>query len=175
MIVEAGSIIESTRMARVQVTAAGFDGDRHAGLTRPANVRDKDVPRGTVLRNDRQVTIVSQEELAQVAAALDVPEVRPEWLGANLSLSGVTNLSGLPPGSRLVFSDGVVLGVEAQNQPCTGPGRVIQAAYPQHPGLAAAFPKAARGLRGLTASVRQPGSIATGDLCEVHPPDESAV
>ena len=54
------------------------------------------------IRNDRQISIVSAEELALIAKELHVPEVKPEWLGANLLISGIPNLSapvmGFTPG-----------------------------------------------------------------------------
>jgi len=171
MILEPGSKVISAPVDSAQVTQAGFEGDRHAGLTRLADVRNKDVPRGTEVRNDRQVTIVSQEELAQVADALGVPAVRPEWLGANLCFSGMGGLSALPKGTQLGFPGGVVLLVEAQNRPCTVAGGAIEAACPDRPGLATAFVKAALERRGLTASVRQPGRISVGDAVDVSPPD----
>ncbi len=170
MILEPGSPIESTSAEAVEVTLGGFEGDRHAGLTRLADVRNKDVPRGTEVRNDRQVTIVGEEELAQVARALEVPEIRPQWLGANLCLAGLEDLSDLPHGTRLQFPGGAGLWIEAQNRPCTAPGRAIAAAYPNHQALASQFPKVALGLRGLTASVVHPGRIAVGDTVDVLPP-----
>lgn len=170
MILEPGVRIVSRPLDDVEVTPAGFAGDRHAGLTRKADVRDKDVPRGTEVRNDRQVTIVSQEELARLAHTLDVPDIRPEWLGANLCLAGLDDLSHLPSGSELKFGGGAALRIEAQNRPCKVPGEAVQAAYPQRAGLGSAFPKAALGLRGLVATVHDPGRIAVGDPVEVDLP-----
>jgi MOSC domain-containing protein YiiM len=170
LILEPGAQIVSRPLDVVEVTPAGFAGDRHAGLTRKADVRDKGVPRGTEVRNDRQVTIVSQEELTRVAQALDVPEICPEWLGANLCLAGLDDLSHLPSGSELKFGGGASLRIEAKNRPCKVPGEAIQAAYPQRTGLGAAFPKAALGLRGLVATVHDPGRIAVGDPVEVELP-----
>jgi len=170
MILEPGSEIESTVVDTVQVSRAGFEGDRHAGLTRLADVRNKGVPRGTEVPNDRQVTIVAQEELAQIALALGVPEIRPQWLGANLCLSGWDGLSDTPRGTMLMFPSAAALRVEGQNQPCTLPGRAIEAAYPDRDDPATSFPKEAMGLRGLTASVAHPERIAIGDTVHVSPP-----
>lgn len=170
MILEPGSEIVSTVVETVQVSRDGFEGDRHAGLTRLADVRNQDVPRGTEVPNDRQVTIVAQEDLARLALALSVPEVRPEWLGANLCLSGWEGLSDAIPGTRLLFPGSAALRIEAPNQPCTLPGRAIAAAYPGRDDLVTSFPKLALGLRGLTASVDQPGRISIGDTVQVSPP-----
>ena len=171
MVMARGSRILSTPMETIRLTADGVDGDRHAGPTRLADARNKDVERGTELRNDRQVTIVSQEELALVADALKVPEIRPEWLGANLCLSGLDGLSELAEGTRLSFPGGAQLRIEAQNRPCTVAGGGVESAYPERQGLASEFPKAALGLRGVTASVDQPGPISVGDVADVSSPE----
>ncbi|MFM8321040.1 MAG: MOSC domain-containing protein, partial [Chloroflexota bacterium] len=92
--------------AQPELTAefTGFAGDKHAGFTRPADSRTPWYPRGTQIRNDRQLSLVSVEELAEVARLLQVPEIQPEWLGANLLIVGVPDLSLLPPNTRLFFS-----------------------------------------------------------------------
>lgn len=163
MILEEGSEIISTRLEHVRVSERGFEGDRHAGLTRPATGRDKDVERGTPIRNDRQVSLVSVDELAKVARNLGVEEVRPEWLGANLALSGIPALTGLASGTRLLFEGGVELIVTEENKPCTGPGQAVQTAYPERAGLKSRFPKAAIGRRGLVARVAKGGTIRVGE------------
>lgn len=163
MILEEGSEIISTRLDRVRVTERGFEGDRHAGLTRPATGRDKGVEQGTPMPNDRQVSLVSTDELAQVAGNLGIEEVRPEWLGANLALSGIPDLTRVAAGTRLTFEGGVELVVTEENKPCTGPGQAVQTAYPAKDGLKTGFPKAALGRRGLVARVVKGGIIEAGE------------
>ncbi len=158
--------VASQRVEQVEVTFEGFAGDRHAGITSRAGGRSRRYPRGTEIRNTRQVSIVSHEELAEIARRLELEEVLPEWLGANLCLRGIPHLTQLPPGTRLFFSQRAALVVEGENQPCTGPGEVIQAAYPTGVDLDVRFPKAAKGLRGLVGWVERPGQIATGDSLE---------
>lgn len=153
----------TTRTDAAPVTFEGFAGDRHAGLTRPSDGRTPHYPRGTEIRNTRQVSLVSAEELTEIAAAMDLETVLPEWLGANLLLTGIPRLTRLPPGIRLVFSGGAVLAAEGENLPCAAPGKIIQARYPNIPGLAALFVKAAWGRRGLVAWVEKPGIIRVGD------------
>ena len=63
----------TTRVKDVQVTVEGFTGDKHAGLTHPADSRTPFYPRGTQIFNDRQVSVVSAEELAGLAARLELP------------------------------------------------------------------------------------------------------
>ena len=144
----------------------GIVGDVHAGFTHGADSRTPWYPRGTLIRNDRQISIVSAEELALIAKELHVPEVKPEWLGANLLISGIPNLSLLSWDTRLVFSSGAVLSHLRENNPCSGPGKLIAAAYNQ-PDLVSQFPKAAMHLRGLVATVELPGIIAQGDEVQV--------
>lgn len=163
--------ILSTPQASVQVTFAGIEGDYHAGLTRTSSGRSSRYPRGTEIRNDRQVTLVSVEELAAVAQELDVPGIRAEWICANLLVEGIPALTLLPPSTRLYFSGGVTLAVEGENAPCTGAGASIQAQYPDAPGLTNQFPKAAVHKRGLIASVERPGLIAVGEAVRAEVPD----
>ncbi len=161
----------STRQPSVEVSWNGFEGDKHSGLTLRAGSRMKRYARGTEIRNDRQVSIVSVEELARIAAALAVPEIRPEWLEANLVLQGIPSLTQLPPSTRLFFAQGVTLVVAQANLPCTGPGKMIQAHYGR-PELEAAFPAAATGRRGVVAYVEKPGVIAEGDAVQVEVPEQ---
>ena len=36
------------------------------------------------MRNERQISILSDEELAEVAATLGIARLEPEWIGGNL-------------------------------------------------------------------------------------------
>ena len=155
--------LESSRIPRVQVTFEGIVGDQHAGLTRLSDVRVPHYPNGTVIRNTRQVSLLSIEEMAEIAAALQLPTVLPEWLGGNLAFQGIPNLTMLPPSTRIFFPEDTVLVVDAENLPCIGPGNVIQGHYPDKPNLAQAFPKAAMHKRGLVGWVERTGYINESD------------
>jgi len=168
---QADSLV-TTPVSEVQVTFEGFVGDKHAGWTRLSDSRTPHYERGTLIRNDRQVSLVSSEELSEIAQRLSILTVQPEWLGANLLLSGIPNLTRLPPPARLFFEQGVVLAVSAENLPCTGPGRVIQQNYPEREDLAPQFVKAARGLRGLVAVVEHPGVITLGEKVRAEIPSQ---
>ena len=87
-------------------------------------------PKGTLVRNTRQVSIVSTEELALIAEALGVPQVLAAWLGANLELAGVPRLTQLPPGTRLFFPEDATLVVDGENEPCRTAGRAAGGALP---------------------------------------------
>lgn len=162
--------IESSNVARVRATFEGLEGDTHKGLTRRSDVRVPHYPRGTIIRNTRQVSILSQEELAEVAAALEVPRVLPAWVGANLELRGIPNLTMLPPSTRIFFPDGAVIVVDAENLPCVGPGRAIQEHYPDISKLAQRFPKAAMHRRGVVGWIEREGYINDGDTVRVMLP-----
>jgi len=146
----------------------GFEGDNHAGMTMLANSRQPYYKRGTIIRNFRQVSILSVEELAQVARRMELSQVLAEWLGANLLLRNVPNLTQLPPSTRLFFPQDAVLVVEGENFPCNGPARLIQNQFPTMPNLVAAFLKYAMHKRGLVAWVERPGYIGTGDTVRVE-------
>jgi MOSC domain-containing protein YiiM len=149
----------------------GVVGDSHAGLTRRADVRVPHYPRGSEIRNERQVTVVAADELAATAEALDLPEIRPEWLGANMMLAGIPHLTLLPPATRLLFASGAAIVVDWENQPCTGPGRVIAQQY-HDDSLTSRFVKAALQKRGFTAWVERTGAIAVGDAVTVVIPPQ---
>lgn len=155
------------QVPEVRVTLEGFEGDRHAGMTRRSDGRTPFYPRGIAIRNARQVSLVSAEELAELAAALGIPAVMPEWLGANLVLSGVPRLSCVPPASRLFFPGEATLVVSDENHPCVFPGKAIQERNPDVPDIVATFPKAAYHRRGVVTWVERAGAIRAGDTVRV--------
>ena len=157
------SSFETRRVSEIQVDLGGIPGDRHYGLLRPADVRQHIYPRGTLIANRRQISIVSLEECREIAQRMGLPEVRPEWLGANLLVSGFEQLTRLPAGTRLLFPDGTGLICEGKNQPCIGPGKKMEAAYGET-GLRHKFVPAAKNRRGIVCSVEREGSIKQGDM-----------
>lgn len=158
---QAGSLV-SARREEIEATFAGFSGDKHSGLTCLSGGRTPFYPRGTEIRNYRQISIVSGEEMAQVAAAMNITEIKPEWLGANLMLSGINHLTQLPPFTRLFFEGGAVLLVQRDNEPCMWPGKILAGEY-GHPELEKLFITHAKARRGLTACVERPGVIRSGE------------
>jgi hypothetical protein len=168
-----GEGIGAAEVAEARVTFEGFAGDRHAGLTMRSNSRQPFYQRGTQIWNSRQVTIVSIEELAEVAPRMGIPEIRPEWLGANLAIRGIPDLSLLPPGTRLFFPGEATLIVTVENGPCLVAGNEIQLNNPDVPDLAAQFPKQALHKRGIAACVERPGLIHPGDTVRAMIPDQT--
>mgnify|MGYP001568339053 CR=1 FL=1 len=162
----------SKRVSSVQVLECGFLGDKHTGWLRGADVRARRYPEGTVIWNSRQLSLVSEEELAFVASKLGIPEIKPEWLGANICIRGILDFSFLQPRTKVFIPDkdgGLDIGIyiTAPNKPCIGPGKIIQANYPDVPDLAVEFPKAAINKRGVVAVVEHGGFIQEGAIVSV--------
>ncbi|MBG1233717.1 MOSC domain-containing protein [Aestuariivirga litoralis] len=147
---------------------SGPEGDCHAGDTREADSRTLLLyKRGTKIRNVRQITIVAPDELAEVAERLGIPEVDPIWLGANMLISGIPDLTLLPPSTRIQFPSGATLVVDMENAPCSQVTKVIV----QHHGEAGwGFVKAATNKRGVTAWVEREGDVKVGDAARLFLP-----
>ncbi len=158
-----------------QALPLSFDGpsdEAHGGAIRPSCGRvTAQHKRGTPIRNVRQLSLVSEEELAEVAVALGVPRLDPAWVGATLCLQGLPDLSLLPPSSRLQGPDGATLVVDMQNRPCHLPDPVIRDATGR-PALDATFKAAAANRRGVTAWVEREGTLRLGDVLILHVPDQ---
>lgn len=140
----------------------GIRGDRHSGMTRSSCSRTSWHERGIEIANTRQISVVSVEECREIARRLDVPEVDPRLLGANLLVEGIELFTSLPPSVRLQFPSGATLFITEENRPCRFPGRELALAYDQ-PRLEMLFPQVAVGLRGLVALVERPGEVVAGD------------
>lgn len=157
-----GPTFETRSVGSLTLTFEGIPGDRHAGLVAPAGVRQKHVARGTPIRNARQLSIVSVEELARIAQALSLGRLEPQWLGANLMISGLNSLTQLAPSTRLKCSSGAIIVIDGDNDPCTSAGGAVERATGVI-GVRSAFPKAAMGLRGLVGWVEREGVVSVGD------------
>ena len=164
----------SEPVASIELTLEGIVGDHHGGLTRRSGGREPWYPRGTEMRNERQVSIVCADELAQAAQAMGIDRIEPQWIGANLVLGGIHDLSRLPPRTLLFFEGGVTIKVDGQNAPCRFAGAEIATHYPDRDpkALELAFPKKAAGLRGLVGWVEKPGTIRAGEMLTVQVPQQ---
>ncbi|MEU3601790.1 MOSC domain-containing protein [Streptomyces sp. NPDC006798] len=87
-------------------------GDVHAGATVEHRSR---VARDPTRPNPRQVPLIHEELLAEVAAAGFT--VRPGDLGENITTRGI-DLLGLPTGTLLAIGDHAVLEVTGLRNPC---------------------------------------------------------
>jgi hypothetical protein len=78
---------ETRAVAELDLSFEGIDGDFHRGHTRRSGGREPWYPRGTEMRNERQLSIVAPDELALVAEAMGLP---------NSNRSGSGPISCLP-------------------------------------------------------------------------------
>jgi hypothetical protein len=94
------------------------------GHTRKSGGREPWYPRGTEIRNERQISIVAADELAMAAKDMGIDRIEPGWIGANLVIEGIPLLSMLPPRTQLFFEGGVTLRIDGDNASvpdCRGP------------------------------------------------------
>lgn len=161
----------SEEVSKGEITFEGLKGDCHYGLTLLTHGREPEYPKGTLIRNNRQITILSLEELNEIAKILDIPNVDISWLAGNLLVSGVKNLSLLPYGARFIFSNGVVLTAGGENFPCSAPAKTTQSFYPAKEGITREFVKAAMHRRGIIAWVERPGIITPEESFRIENPE----
>ena len=165
-----GGDIRSTSMQECSVTFEGVAGESHYGTTRLSCGRVKTMhPEGTTIRNVRQFSILSEEEMKAIADEMNLPELRPEWLGVSMVVKGIEDFSHLPPSSRLQNEAGTALVIDIQNRPCTWPAKEIEK---DAPGFGKAFKAAAKRRRGVTAWVEREGPLVVGDTLRLHIPDQ---
>jgi MOSC domain-containing protein YiiM len=173
-----GKDFVSNPVEQLELTYEGIAGDCHSGLTRLSGAREPWHQRGIEMRNERQISLLASDELADVAANMKLEKIEPGWIGANLVIDGINKFSLLPPRSVLIFEGGVTLRVDGYNGPCRIAGGSI-AAHVGVPGsqgdvdpsatdLALAFVDAARMKRGLVAWVEREGVIRPGEKVTGH-------
>lgn len=154
----------------LDLTFEGIKGAFHAGLTRPACSRVKSqYPRDTPIKNERQLSIVSQEELDAIAAEMGVEAIDPARVGATMVLRGIPDFTHVPPSSRLQAPSGATVTVDMENRPCVFPSKSLEVVFP---GQGVGFKPAAKDLRGVTAWVAAEGRVAVGDVLTLHIPDQ---
>ncbi|MCO4846853.1 MAG: MOSC domain-containing protein [Yoonia sp.] len=167
---EAG--LRSAPAPALVMTYGGPEGEAHSGLTRASCVRVRaQWPVGTEIRNVRQLSVMSQEEIDQIAADCGLSTLDPALLGCSLVVKGISDFSHVPPSSRLQSKDGTTIVIDMQNRPCNLPAREIEA---DHPGHGKPFKEAAKGKRGVTAWVEREGTFRVGDAVTLHVPDQRA-
>ncbi len=166
------SSLRATPRDMVDLTYAGVPGESHGGLTRPACSRvSAQHARDTEIRNERQLSVLSAEEMAAIAAEMGLDALDPGWLGASVVIEGIPDFSCVPPSSRLQGPDGATIVVDMENRPCIYPGQVIEQ---EAPGYGRAFKSAANGRRGITGWVQREGILRLGDTLRLHVPDQRA-
>lgn len=162
--------LEKRKVEEARFLLTGMEGDCHGGFTRKSDSRMlKQYERGTEVRNSRQLSILSVEELADVAKDMGIPAVKPEWVGANMVLSGVPDLTLLPPSTRLQFPSGAMVVVDAENHPCRFPADIIAR---HHPEQKKGFVAAAMHKRGVVGWVEAEGMVRVGDKVTIWIPPQ---
>lgn len=164
--------LRNVAVEEMALTFAGHAQESRAGLVRPSCSRvTGQYPRDTEIRNTRQISIVSAEELAVIAANMGIKAVDPAWLSASIVIEGIPDFTRVPPASRLIAGSGTAITVDMENRPCHLPAPVINEDLPDKGG---AFKQAAKGLRGVTGWVEREGLLRIGDEIVLHVPDQPA-
>jgi hypothetical protein len=161
---------ETAAVDRMVLGLDGIAGDRHGGFERRSGGREPWYARGTPIRNGRHLSILSVEDLAEIARRLEVGEVDAQSIGGNLVVEGIPRLSMLPRGTRLAIGQ-AALHVDDQNAPCRIAGRSL-ARHLERPEIELAFAREARRLRGVVSAVDRAGEIAVGDEIVAHLPEQ---
>ena len=170
--VPAGGSLRAHSVDFLELGYAGVSGGRHQGINRASCVRVENLyPRETEIRNVRQLSILSVEELHATAREMGLERLDPQLLGVSILLRGIPDFTHVPPSARLQGRLGVTLVVDMENRPCVLPGREIEA---EEPGHGAGFKPAAKNRRGVTAWVEHPGRLALGDKLRLFVPDQRA-
>lgn len=160
--------ITTIALDQMPLAWGGFEPDHHSGVTRLACVRvSAQHATGTEIRNTRQLSILSAEELDVIRAEMGIDHFDPKWAGASIVLRGIPDFTHVPPSSRLQAENGTTLIVDMENRPCRYPAMTME---PEIPGKSKGFIAAAKGRRGVTASVERPGLLKTGDRMRLHIP-----
>ena len=121
------STLCSSPLTEVCLGFAGINGDSHSGLNRPSCVRVNQLyAEGTEIRNTRQVSIVSAEELRLIANDMGLEQLAPSFVGANLVVEGFPDFTFVPCSSRLQFDSGATVVIDMVNLPCQLPAREIE-------------------------------------------------
>lgn len=152
----------------VRAVYSGFEGEAHGGLTRPSCSRMAMLhPKGTEIRNTRQMSVLSTEEMAEIAAAMGLDHLDPGLLGASMLVTGIPDFTHIPPSSRLQAGNGTTLVVDLENGPCIWPGKEVERL---HKGFGARFKPAAEDRRGITGWVEREGALSVGDKLRLFVP-----
>jgi hypothetical protein len=164
--------LEARPRDTLRLTFAGPEGEAHGGLNRPSCSRvTGQYPRGTPIRNTRQLSVLSAEDIAAIAADMGLATLDPALVGATMVIAGIPDFTHLPPSSRLQADGGATIVVDMENRPCQLPAKPIEAA---HPGHGKRFKAAAAGRRGITAWVEREGVLTLGARITLHIPDQPA-
>ncbi len=163
--------VRSVSADRLEFDYDGIVGDRHYGPTKKVSVRDKPLQKvegGPRMRNNRQYSALSQEELGEISRILGYT-VTPEAIGANIVFTGCPQLTLVEWQSVIFFESGVALRVHRDNWPCRIAGGSVQADYPDElDRLDVKFVAAANGRRGIVGWVEHPGFVHIDEVARIE-------
>lgn len=148
---------------------------KYRGFTSFSDRRNPGIQEGTIIRNRRQLSAVSEEDTKILSEILNIPQMRPEWLTPNIVVSGIRDFSYLPRGTTLTFPSKAVLRVEDQNFPCLGSATKIEHLAQCTSEIRKNFVKNAIGLRGVLLSVDVAGEILPGDFVKLGIPSSGFI
>lgn len=169
---EPREILSSDAVSELELSFDGIVGEIHEAPVRAACSRVTLLyPVGTRIRNTRQLTILSVEEVEASARKMGLDVLDPALLGANVVIAGIPDFTHVPPSSRLQADGGATVVIDRINIPCNHPARAIERA---HPGVGKLFKAAATGRRGVTAWVECEGVLKIGERLRLHVPDQRA-
>ena len=172
VIADRSATLRSTPKRTLRANFAGIEGEDHGSETRASCSRVvEQYPKGTEIRNTRQICVMSSEELAAIAKDMGLDKFNPEWAGAGMIVGGIPDFTHVPPSSRLQAGSGATLTVDMENRPCHLPAPVIEE---DAEGVGKKFKAAAKGRRGVTAWVEREGELTVGDTITLHVPDQRA-
>jgi MOSC domain-containing protein YiiM len=165
---------ETTPRESLNFTLEGIPGDRHAGFFRASGGREKkEYHPGTVIRNNRQWSALSVEELQMIAERMQLNELNAGLTGANLLISGLSDFTHTPSLSLLKINgdQGAVLVVYGENKPCLHPHKLMEERTGKK--IETPFTKAAASCRGLVGWVEKAGEARIGDAVELFIPESN--
>ena len=147
----------------IYVDKFGISGDSHAGPLRESYHNP-----GTLVKNDRPVSIVSDEVREEMNERFDI-HMQPGDFNEQVLVQGLGDLGAIAVGSIVSFKTGVELEVVDRAWPC-----INLANYNREKRLINALNievnKQRYSRRGLLASVRKTGYLFAGNTLQILPP-----
>lgn len=151
---------------------AGIGDGCHVRLTRKSDRhRLKQFRRGGEMKNARPVSIPAVGERAEIAANMELPEVRPEWVGADIVTSDGPDPTLIQPSRRLQFPCRATRVVDIGNLSWHLPAAFVGK---HHPAPRRGFHAATRNRRGVVDWIEAEGEVVAGHPITVWlPPGRS--
>ncbi len=96
--VPAGGSIRALAVDVLDLNFSGEKGARHEGVNRASCVRVRNLyPQGTEIRNVRQLSVLSAEEMDAAAKDMGLDRLDPSYLGVSILLRGIPDFTVLAP------------------------------------------------------------------------------